>query len=217
MEGAGEYKQAWRHLRRGGNVLQQDVEKLHFYIQREEPWSLNTNTFQTSYILMPLPPLFVTRAQMWTNSVHFVHLLSWTKFQSWQLTWNGCHNSLIKVKLTNWYGHAIQHHTDIWDFNYSWLSIRIPSFQPFIIGYSKMWWGHVIGNQPLLISCYHANHSQLSLSLCEVDCSCALWNEILLWSFNLFYVPKKRFDVIKKCSCFTYIVSLSYTFINAFL
>jgi len=30
MEGVGEYKQAWRHLRRGGDKLQQDAEKLRF-------------------------------------------------------------------------------------------------------------------------------------------------------------------------------------------
>jgi hypothetical protein len=36
MEGVGEYKQAWRHLRRGGEELQQDEEKLRFQIYTEK-------------------------------------------------------------------------------------------------------------------------------------------------------------------------------------
>jgi hypothetical protein len=113
-------------------------EVMFLGIHREESVCLKTKMLQTSYILMPLLPLSWHGLNCDLNSVNFFHHLRWTKFQSWQWTWHCCHNSLIKVKLTNWYGHVIQHHIDIWDSNYSWLSIRIPSFQPFIIDYSKM-------------------------------------------------------------------------------
>jgi hypothetical protein len=51
-------------------------------------------------------------------------------------------------------------------------------------------------SQLIPISSYCTYHPQLStpLSLCEVDCSQASWNEALLSSFNVYGMPKWKWD-----------------------
>ena len=71
---------------------------------------------------------FVTWAQVWSKFCSFCPTSHMNKISAMTMNTHCCHNSSIKVQLTNWYGPGIQQNLDIWDFIHSWLAIRIPSF-----------------------------------------------------------------------------------------